>query len=391
MFEDLCFDFEAKGHTCPDHGTAHLVELYDHVSINVSHPDDLGNYVVWDLTRCLGIAQIYPVTAKSPSTHGPISQNAASVLPFTAERLRSVMEPMTIDQNITIAKLYLDNIYKHRSLDVVSKVSDRFPRNIIAFFDAGIEHIKQQPKHEADIALLAIVAAGEQENGILLRTLEEWMRDALSRLPHLANAPPRSLEDILRCANGFIFEAESDVDYRLISTYSSHFRLYVKENYNETLFWARSQLNIRRISRTLTTIIPSPPKLTSPPLVTSPPSLDGAFDVSTSRNVHQLQGSPPEYFDKPFFSSGFKFPPKTKLSLPNFPVAKEVDLEIKKLRAQNRTLTSLAPRERTFRSDTANVDEEDTPDELHRPRLSRSIHRYATLPYTCWKHANLHI
>jgi hypothetical protein len=354
------------------------VELYDHVSLNVSHPDNLEEYVRWDLRRCFGDVQIDPVPGdasmrvKILSSRSNTNDSAASTLPVKAEQLRTIIKPITIDQNITIAQLYLDNIYKRQSLEVVIRVSDRLSRNLIAFFDAGIEHIRQQPKHNADIALLVIAAAGEQEHGILLRTLEEWMRDALSRLPHLANSPPRSLEDILRCANGFIFEAESGEEYRMVSTYSSHFRLYVKENYNESLFWARSQLHIRRISRTLTTMVPTPEKLTSPPMVTSPPTMDGAFDFTASR---QLQGSPPEYPDRSFCSSGFKFPPKTKLSLPNFPRDTDAELGIKKLRPGNRTLTMLPTRKSTFRSDIARINEEETPDEKQRTRLSRSIHR----------------
>jgi hypothetical protein len=381
LCEDLCYDYEAKGHTCPDHGTAQLVELYDHVSLNVSHPDNLEEYVKWDLRRCFGDTQIdltpgdADVHVKSFSSHRNTNGNAAPILAVTAKRLRTIIEPITIDQNVTIARLYLDNIYKNRSFDVVSKMSDRLSRNIIAFFDAGIEHIRQQPKQDADIALLAIAAVGEQEHGILLRTLEEWMRDALSRLPHLANSPPRSLEDILRCASGFILEAESDQEYRMISTYSSHFRLYVKENYNETLFWARSQLNIRRISRTLTTMVPSPAKFTSPPIVTSPPTMDGAFDLTAGPGSNPLRGSPPEYFDRSIFSSGFKFPPKTKLSLPNFPIDTDAELGIKKLLRGNRTLTMLPTRKSTFRSDIAKINEEETPDVDRKSRITRSIHR----------------
>jgi hypothetical protein len=381
----LCYNYKAKGHECPEHGTAYLHEPYDHVSINVSYPDNLEQYVEWDLRRCFGTIQdaspldvVNKQLNFSTKTNG-IENDASLTLPVTAEKLADTIEFVCFDRNITLAKLYLDNIYKHRTLAIMGKisviqVSERFLPNIIAFFDAVIEHITKQPRHEADIALLAIAAAGEDGQGISLLTLDEWMRDAISRLPHLANAPPRSLEDILRCANGVLYEIEADSNYRHVSTYSSHFARYVKENYNDTIFWARSQLNIRRASRTLTTVVPTPPRLMSPPMVTSPPSMDGSFDVATHR-PGQLQLSPPEYFDRSFRSGGSKLPPKTQLSLPTLPKWTDAELEIKKLSPANRTLTMLPARRNKFRTDIGKIQEDIKPLEHDKPRLSHSIHR----------------
>jgi hypothetical protein len=381
---DLCYDYEAKGHECPEHGTAYLEEPYDHVSINVSYPDNLEQYVAWDLRRCFGTTQnassLNGTNKQGNSTTkaNVIENDTSLTLPVTAEILADIIESISFDRNITIAKLYLDNIYKHRTLDIIDTVSDRFPPNIIALFNAAIEHIRQQPKHVADIALLAIAAAGEDGQGISLSTLDDWMHDAISRLPHLANAPPRSLEDILLCANGFLYEIEIEIEAdepdRYVSTYNSHFARYVKENYNETIFWARSQLNIRRAARKLTTIVPTPPRLTSPPMVTSPPSMDGSFDVGIYRPV-QLQGSPPEYFDRSFRSGGYRLPPKSQLSLPALPRWTDAELELKKLRPANRTFTMLPGRRNKFSTGIGKIPGETKPLEHDKPRLSHSIHR----------------
>ncbi|KAF2831215.1 hypothetical protein CC86DRAFT_390868 [Ophiobolus disseminans] len=196
----LCYDCKAKGKSCPHHGTAYLKEDYDHV--NISFPDDLREFVEWDIQRCFGIPAAQPA---------PDSDTA---IDFIADI-----------GNITIAKLYLDNVHKDRSLDVVHKPGDRLPRNVVALFDAGIERIKKQPKHEADISLMAIAAAADRDNGTSIVSLEDWMRDALSRLPYLARAPPRSLEDILRCANGYIFEDSIDPDDRVSVEHSSSFKI----------------------------------------------------------------------------------------------------------------------------------------------------------------------
>jgi len=258
---------------------------------------------------------------------------------------------------------------------VVDKVGDRFPRNIIALFDAGIERIKQQPKHEADIALLAIAATAEQIQGISLIVLEEWMRDALSRLPHLASAPPRSLEDILRCANGYIVEVNYDADDRHVSAYCTPFAQYVKENYNETLFWYRSQLNIRRASRSMTGMCPTQPKLTSPPMVASPPSMDNDFETTRAEMKGRLLGSSPDYFGRSFKPGEHQIPPKQRPSLPTLPTSMDSELGIKKLKPSARSYTMLPTSKRSLRDDIVSIFEDDSSNTHDKPRLSRSIHK----------------
>ncbi|KAH3909996.1 hypothetical protein HBI56_128850 [Parastagonospora nodorum] len=188
---DLCYDCRVKERICVVHGVAHFEESYNHVSTDVSYPDNMEEYLLWELRRM----------SRVPQLHMFLEDAGMS---------QRIIKSMSYDRNITIAKLYLDNVFREQCLDVVVKVNDRLPRNIIAMFDDGIGRIKQRPDREADIGLLAIAAVGENNQGIALVSLANWMRDALSRLPYLAQAPPRSLEDILRYTNGFIQERVSN-------------------------------------------------------------------------------------------------------------------------------------------------------------------------------------
>jgi hypothetical protein len=364
---------------CPVHGAAYLEESYDHVDINISLPDDMDEYVAWDLKRVYGDNKSHQI--KENGSLGTSSEmhkadvEITSTLSATGERRRKVIETISKVGNITLVKLYLDNIHKHQTFDVVEKVGDRQARNLIAFFDAGIERIKQQPKHQSDVALMAIAAAAEKERGIPLIQLEEWMRDALSRLSHIASAPPRSLEDILRFANGFITAAYSGD--RRVSTYNPLFALYVRENYNNTLFWAKSQLNIHRVSRSST----FQPQLTSPPLVASPPTMDSEFEAQREGIGKPLHGWSLGPYDHSTDSNEFPFPPKKSSFVGPLPVRDDSEPAIKMFGRSSRISTMLpstSVRKVDFRSDMFEIQEEPTSILRDQPRSKSSTNQQSS-------------
>jgi hypothetical protein len=231
---DLCYACKENGLQCLDDGTEYLEEMYEHVDVDISQPDGLDDFIAWDLQ---GLYKHFEVAEPLAAVANKSSIKVRKVIQFISSNAQG---------NITIAKLYLDSIYRLQSLDDAVRVGDRLPRNLVALFDAGIEQIKQRPRHESEIALMAIGAAAEFDKGIPPALLELWMRDAIARLPHLANAPPRSLGDVLQAANGFILELTGGERY--VSTYNTLFRTYVIENYNSSVFWARSQLIRHQVS-----------------------------------------------------------------------------------------------------------------------------------------------
>jgi hypothetical protein len=371
----FCHVCKANGAKCAHHENSHYEELYDHIDINVSHPDDLEDYVALEMQsfdRDLQSSNEPGRPTEQPETSNEVTRSTkdtTTVFLATNERLQTAVQSITRKANITIAKLYLDNLHKQQSLQIIEKVGDRLPRNLVALFDAEIECIKQQPRHQSDIALMAIAAAAERNQGVPLVSLEDWMRDAISRLPHLAKSPPRSLEDILRYANGFI--AESYFQDRCISTYNELFALYVREDYNESLFWARSQLNIHRVSRSLT----YQPKLTSPPLVASPPTIDHSFEVFNQKSGRSWQGSTLDYFDRVISSGGPSTSPKQVVSPKQRSGSGDSDLEPKRFRAPSRSSTMIASvtRNSGFTNSIVEIPEEMAPTERQESRSKRSV------------------
>lgn len=134
--------------------------MYEHVDVNVSQPDGLDDFIAWDLQG------LY--------CHFEVAESPAAVASKSSVKVRKVIQFISsnAEGNITIAKLYLDSIYRLQSLDDAVRVGDRLPRNLVALFDAGIEQIKQRPRAESEIALMAIGAASEIAKGIPLALLD---------------------------------------------------------------------------------------------------------------------------------------------------------------------------------------------------------------------------
>jgi hypothetical protein len=367
-YSAFCYDCTGRGSKCAHHPDSDLEEPYDHVNVNVSRPDGLEEYVRWDL-RYLYADVTSQVDSSFSIRDG--RRDAATPLQDHGERLQKIVNLITGTGNITLAKLYLDNIHKDRSFNAVERVGDRLPRNIIALFDAEMGRIQQRPKHQSDITLMAIAAAAGKDSGVALTSLEECMRDAMSRLPHLVDAPPRSLEDILRYANGFLEELYS-MDVRSVGTYSTLFALYAREHYNETLFWAKNQLHVHRVSRSMT----FQPKLTSKPLVASPPNMDYNFD-SPRRMQRSPRGSNDDYFDRFATSREVAISPgqdaPTRRSAGSF----ESDSGIKMFGKANRTSTMIpeliAARKNDLRSSIVEIPEEIAPDDRPRQHSKHSM------------------
>lgn len=295
----------------------------------------------------------------------------------TSERLKKAAVYIAeTTGNITLAKLYLDHIYKSQSLHIAEKVMDRLPRNIVVFFDAEMAWIQRQPKHQSDIAFMAIAAAAEKDGGITLQILEESMRDALLRLPHLASNPPRSLEDIIRYANGFIAELTDSYD-RSVSTYNQLFSIYVREHYNETLYWAERQLNLHRPSRSLTFLPNFQPNFTSTALVASPPTMEHSFVTKSPKSGSFSRGSMSEYFDRSRHPSEAGISPKHLESSKKSSSLSESDFGIKMFGAPSRRQTmQIAPRRRkTFRNFASGLPEAPASNGQSRPQPNRSLSR----------------
>ena len=288
----LCYDCRNNGVPCEnDEDTTSFEEPYGHVSSHVGQiPNEyMEEFILWDLRReheDIGFA--IQETGVPPSS--PIEENPPRT-PSTDATLRKFVSFVSgnAQGNITIAKLRLEEIHNGRSSEDLNNVRDRLPHSLVALFDAGIQRIERQSKAQRDLALLAIAAAAEEDIGVSLTSLEECIHDAMSQSPHVVNAPPRSLEDILRAANGFL--AMQRCNSKDVAIFNPAFLLYVKENYNDSLYWARGQLGLNDMSG-----LPSRDGsgLASPlPIMASPPSVGTSFDILSNGTIDETR----EFFD----------------------------------------------------------------------------------------------
>jgi Heterokaryon incompatibility protein (HET) len=283
----LCYDCRNNWVPCEnDEDIISFKEPYSHMSSHIGQiPNEyMEKFILWDMWReheDVGFAvQETGVPPLSPEENPPRTPSTdatlGKIISFVSKYAHS---------NITIAKIRLEEIHNGRSSEDLDNVRDRLPHSLVALFDAGIQRIERQPKAQRDLALLAIAAAAEKDTGVSLTSLEECIRDAMSRSPHVVNAPPHSLEDILRAANGFL--AMQRCDSKDVAIFNPAFLLYVKENYNDSLYWARRQLGLNDMSGLLSQ---DGSGLTSPlPITASPPSVGTSFDILSDGTIDETR------------------------------------------------------------------------------------------------------
>jgi len=206
--------------------------------------------VAWDLEKEHGeLGLNVPNLNKPPMSKLGVALREDMAGAAISEILSEIVNTAT--GNVSIAKLGLDLVHSAQSMETKESTPDRLPRNLVALFDEGIKYIEQQPQSQRDLGFRAIAAAARNLDGVPLVHLERLLRDTTPVHDQL-NMPPRSLEDVLHAARGFLFLRHSE-DYDVM-LYHSIFPLYVTEEYNQSLAWAISQLRASKVSRSVTQI-----------------------------------------------------------------------------------------------------------------------------------------
>ncbi|KAF2801732.1 uncharacterized protein BDZ99DRAFT_455882 [Mytilinidion resinicola] len=244
----LCFPCKERGEVCPICKTAeYLNESYDIVNFGIGQIPNpsMRDFVAWDLEKEHGDFGLKSPCHDKP----PLSSLGALILRNQDGNTPQTLLERILDQaegNIGIAKLRLDNVHNAQSLEDVESIGDRLPPNIVFQFDTAIRNIEAQPASQGDLGLRAIAAAAENNAGVPAANVERWLR------PKLSKFPPRSVEDVLQAANGFLISA--NIEEENIRLYHTSFFMYVAQNYNASLLWARSQLHFDRAFRSRTNI-----------------------------------------------------------------------------------------------------------------------------------------
>ena len=253
---DLCYGCEkrehlGKTHICPRDG---LRETYQHVSIKLGY---------FNIERLLG---------------KKLSMHYTNIQPEVANRIVAYIESKAAG-NITLALLYLEDIFTQDEISTfsVDRVDDRLPRDIIAYFDAEVKFIERKPKPQRLPPLLAIAAALDQQDGIPFEELEHCIRLAQNTCSNLDY--PRSIEDVFTAGNGWLINPLTD-DQRVDICCKPTFPLYVREKYNNSLEWARRQVNSSAKGRRGAVTPQQFEEISSP--VETPDLLGSTFDTLAS-------------------------------------------------------------------------------------------------------------
>ena len=212
---DLCYDCEKKKslqepHICPVNG---LKEPYQHVSVKLGH---------FNMERLLKER----LSVHYRDIH---SEDTIRIVEYIESKAGG---------NITLALLYLEDIFTHDQIATFSKdrVDDRLPRDVIAYFDTEMNFIESKMEPERLPPIYAIGAAADHSHGISLDALEQCIRLAQITCSNLDY--PRSVEDVFTAANGWLTDPRTG-DRKVDICCKPAFTLYVKEKYNDSLERAR--------------------------------------------------------------------------------------------------------------------------------------------------------
>ena len=209
----------------------------------------MREFVAWDMEREHGDLDLGSVNDKKP----PLSTLGSSLHEDRAIGAATRLVQHIVDKaygNVVMAKLRLDLAHRSQTLESIEAVHDRLPNNVLEIFRAGINSIEQQPDAWLqDLGILAIAAATRTFNGVPFESLKQWLQkgSTQSSLVHVAS---RSPETFLRAARGFLVQKHTDPIE--LTVYHPDFYYYVAEDYNEGLFWKRSQLQVDGIVRAFT-------------------------------------------------------------------------------------------------------------------------------------------
>ncbi|KAI9657705.1 MAG: hypothetical protein M1821_002881 [Bathelium mastoideum] len=204
--------------------------------VEISIPiENMEKFVEWDLERVHGDLGF---GSSSEGQQRPLSM-LGMALRYNdgegAQKLRTSIANSAFG-NVGMAKLRLETTYDSTTLEEVEMTRDRLPRNAVAIFDAGMKRLEAQPAAHRELGLRIIAASCQDPQGVPLQTIEDWL-----------GQPFRSPEDVFQVTRGWLKIHQTE--NRKVQAYHGTFGVYVKENYNESLFRARSALRIRRIPR----------------------------------------------------------------------------------------------------------------------------------------------
>ncbi|OAL56115.1 hypothetical protein IQ07DRAFT_498472 [Pyrenochaeta sp. DS3sAY3a] len=301
--EDICVDCKKDGILCKQCGFAGTwkAPVYYTLTLDGISENVMAEYLKWDLEREHG--DLGFMTLENPSDLPPLSTFGLAFRDTMhgTKRLEWIHKiARYIDGSIIQAKLALDRIHSLPSPDAIDLMPKRIPRNVQAHFNTAIKTIEQQSVDGNSVALKAIAAVGRKGDavqGLDLSRLASLLQER-PRRPRMKAMPPRSPEDVLHAANGYLTLIAPPYLGREYTIAACHrlFWMFVNDEYNEDLIMAYAQLPASRIPKSFTFESPLPRHFStfqSPQPGSRPQSTDSPREKDLFSSG-DLVASPPE-------------------------------------------------------------------------------------------------
>ncbi|KAF2130074.1 hypothetical protein P153DRAFT_385310 [Dothidotthia symphoricarpi CBS 119687] len=226
------------------------------VFIHSIHPKTMAELIAWDLERehgDLGFGTLADPLEPPLSSFGLAFRNTMTSH-AGCEWIQKIAK--YVGGSVVQAKLALDRIHNSTSPDLVDLRPKRLPANVQAIFNEGINAINKRSDSWNRIALKSIAVVGKTGDvfdGLTLSALAMSLKERRHRTSS-SHVPPRSVEDILEAGQGYLRlnSSESAEDEPNIVTFHRLFHIFTKDEYNEELLMAYSELRTSNIPRSFT-------------------------------------------------------------------------------------------------------------------------------------------
>ncbi|KAJ6278922.1 hypothetical protein J3E71DRAFT_402057 [Bipolaris maydis] len=251
---------------CDSVGTWKAAEYYT-LTLDGMSDDAMVEYLAWDLEREHG--DLGFMTLEDPSEPPLSSFGLAFRNTMHGNKGLEWIQAIAryVDGSILQAKLAVDRIHSLPSPEALDLMPKRIPRNVQAHFNTAIKTIKQQSANSSSVALKTIAAVGRKGDairGLPLSRLANLLRER-PRNPRMSTMPPRSPEDVLESANGYLNIIPPPFLGREPTIAACHrlFWFFVNDEYNEDLIWAYAQLPTSKVPKSHTFQSPLPRQLSA--------------------------------------------------------------------------------------------------------------------------------
>ena len=218
------------------------------ITLFIDSIDDntMREYIEWDLERehgDIGLRTLKNYPGPPLSSFG-IAVRKAKPNTIGRDWINEVVN--YVGRSVVQAKLALDRIHDSMSVSAADLHPKRIPANVQAIFNAAIANIEQRSSTKREVAFESIAVVGKDGKkftGVALSRLAELIterhyRSASTRLS------PRSVEDILDAANGYLRLVPHSSKEKAfnVAAFSELFYLFARDEYNEELVMAKSQI-----------------------------------------------------------------------------------------------------------------------------------------------------